>query len=135
MALPSFVKIVNGMPVLDIGACRHQLNFYQQVVASPATYDAAGVTSGWTPFAAGQGVMAALGGQVAGNRKGVDVIKGDQTASETYVTAAMWFVPGITPSMRFKDENGTTYIVQSMEDVLVMQVVLVLTCLVIGAND
>ena len=134
MALPSFVKIVNGQPTIDLGAMRHQVSVLQEGPSSPAVYDAGGIVQGWNPIATG--IFAAIGSQAAGSVKGgMDVIKGDEITSQLYLAVAMWYMSGLLPNMRIKSDNGSTYVIQSVENVLEMNVVLVLTCLGIGVND
>jgi len=91
----------------------------------------------WQPYIAG--LYAAMGGQAAGpgaTRQGVDVIKGDEVVSQLPVSITIWFQQGIQPNMRVVDENGATYVIQSVEDVLMLGIVMVLTCVGIGAlND
>jgi len=134
MALPSFVRVVDGVPTINIGQMRHQLTLYAQAPASPPTYDAAGVQMNWTSIQSG--IYAAIGGQAAGSsRQGMDRPEGDQLTSQQFVTIAVWYQAIFAPNQRVVNENGTTFIIQSIENVLEMNVVLVLTCLGVGAND
>jgi hypothetical protein len=135
MALPNFVKIVNSVPVVEVGAMRHVVTILQLGASSPVTYDASGVAaSTWNTFMAGY--VCAIGGQAAGAvRGGTDVSRVDQTASQLTLVVVGWYVPGVVPNMRITSENGSTYIIQSIENVLEMNAVMVMTCLGIGAND
>jgi hypothetical protein len=136
MGLPTFVKISSsGMPVIDIGAMRHSVTVLQSGPASPPVYDASGVSQNiWSAFATG--VYAAIGGQAAGAGKGgADVIRDGEIVSQIPLSIAMWYMSGLQPRMRILSDNGSTYVIQSIENVLEQNAVLVLTCLGIGANE
>ncbi len=136
MALPTFVKIANGQPVINIGAMRHSITVQAFGPTSPPTYNDSGPVYAWTDFATE--VRAAIGAQSSGAaRSGQDVIREDQTATQLFLQVAVWAsaVVGVLPSMRVISDNGSTYVIQTVEDVLDMGVVVVLTCLGIGAND
>lgn len=124
---PPFVQIVDGFPVLNIGALRHTVDIQQYGPASPPTYGAAGLTLGWNTFTTERAAIETV--------RGTDVIKGGQTATQLFLTVGMYFVDGLLPNMRVVRHNGTTYVIQSVENILEMDMVLVLNCLGIGANE
>lgn len=133
MSLPNFVKIVDGMPTINIGAMRHQVTVLAQLPSNPPVTDASGIIQPWQPIA--PPMWAAIGSEAAGSiRQGGDVIKGDQTTAQSYFFVAMWWVDSISSSMRLTTENGLTLVIQSIENLLEMNAVLVLTCLGIGDN-
>lgn len=122
-----FVKIVDGFPLLDVGSLRHQITIQAQGPTSPPTMDASGQVVAWSPFAT---ALAAID-QV----RGTDVIRGGQITTQLYLTVAMWFQPGILSNMRVISDNGSTYVVQSVENVLEMNLVLILNCVALGLNE
>lgn len=134
MSLPVFVKVVAGMPTIDIGAMRHEVDILSLGPTSPATYDDAGPIQISTALTGGP-YWAAIGGQASGAaRNGLDVIHGGSIISQLPLIVAMWFDSRAEPNMQIRRSNGAIYVIQSIENVLEMDVVMVLTCLGIGAN-
>jgi head-tail adaptor len=127
MAWPSFVKIVNGFPSIDIGKMRHAITIQKEGPTSPPTTDVAGPAMAWNPFTTADAAIDAV--------RGTDVIKGGQTTTQLFLTVAIWFQAGILPNMRVLNENGSIYVIQSVENVMEMNTVMVLNCLAIGANE
>jgi Phage head-tail joining protein len=126
--MASLVKIVGGRPTLEIGALRHSVTIQQSGPSSPPAYDAAGVVANaWYPFATAMAAMDAV--------RGTDVIKGGQTGTQLFMTVAMWWQNGILPNMRVVTEYGSVFVIQSVENVLEMNVALILNCLGLGANE
>jgi SPP1 family predicted phage head-tail adaptor len=119
--LPQLVKIVDGMPQIDVGALRHPIRIEQLGPTSPPTIDAGGPVMVWSTYAqcvAAMGVM-----------RGTDVIRSGQTTSESFAEFAVWYQPGIAAKMRIvMERTGKIYLIQSVEDVLEMNVALVLNC-------
>jgi len=125
-----FVKIVNGFPVLDIGACRHLVTIQQETISG--TYDASGVAdSAWTTRST---VNAAVG---MSKRQAQDVIRGGQTVSQLFLEVALFYQQdtGLLPNMRLISDNGSTYTIIAVENVLEHNHVWVLQCLAIGPNE
>lgn len=67
--------------------------------------------------------------------RGTEVIKGGQDTTQLFLTVGLYFVEGLLPNMRVMRHNGTTYLIQSIENVLEMDMVLLLNCIGIGANE
>lgn len=125
---PPFVQIVDGLPVINIGAMRHLVTIQSQGPSSPPNYNASGQIVGWNEFAVERAAIEAM--------RGTDVIKSGQTTTQLFLTVGMWFIPGVLPSMRVIRHNGTaTYLIQSVDNILEMDRVLVLNCIGIGANE
>lgn len=125
MSKSRFVNSENGWPTIDVGALRH---FVTILASSPSqTFDAAGPVSTYQPFTTGWAAIDAV--------RGLDVIRSGQTTAELYLEICMWFQPGITPAMRIQHSNGSIYIVQSIENVLEMDTVLVFNCVGLNANN
>lgn len=122
-----FVKIVNGYPTIDIGAMRHEITIQSEGVGSPPVIDASGVVVSPQTFVTATAAIDYV--------RGLDVIKGGQTTSQAFLSAAIWFQAGIIGGMKVINDNGSTYIVQSVDNVLEMDVVLILNCVGLGANE
>lgn len=125
-----FVSIVNGLPVIDVGAMRHLVTVQQETLGT--SYDSAGVSeSTWTAVGSGN---AAVG--TAGVKPGTDVIRGGQTGTQLFMEVAMYYVdcPSLQPNMQIVSDNGSTYVIQAAENVLEMNWVWVLRCLALGSN-
>lgn len=123
---PAAVQIVDGFPVINVGALRHAITIQAQGPGSPPI-DASGTVLAWNAFATAIAAIEAV--------RGTDVIRGGQTTTQLFLTVTMWWQSGILPNMRVLGDNGSTYLIQSVENVLEMSSVLVLNCIGIGAND
>jgi|SRR5581483_4010077 len=124
--MTSSYKIVNGRPTIEIGALRHEVSIQKNGPASPPVFDAGGPVLGWNTFATALAAIEAV--------RGTDVIKSGQTTTQLFLTVTMWWQPGILPDMRVASDNGSLYVIQSVENVLEMDVVLVLNCLGLSKN-
>lgn len=121
------VTIANGFPVVNIGALRHKIVVQALGPASPPGFDAAGPKLVWSAFASAFAAIDIV--------RGIDVIRGGQTTTQLFLDIVLWYQPGILPNMRVVNENGSTYVIQSVENVLEMNIVLVLNCIGIGLNE
>lgn len=124
----SFLIDTPGSPAIDPGRRRHVITILANEVGSPPIFDAAGlklqqrtVLSTW---AAIENFSPIRG----------DIIQGGQTTSELYVAIGIIWQPGIVGGMLVVSDTGSTYIIQSVEDVQDAQTVLILSCLGLGAN-
>lgn len=122
-----FVKIVDGYPTIDIGAMRHAITIQSEGVGDPPVIDASGVVVSPQTFVTADAAIDYI--------RGLDVIKGGQTTSQAFLAAAIWFQAGIIGGMKVINDNGNTYIIQSVDNVLEMDVVLILNCVGLGANE
>jgi head-tail adaptor len=125
--MAKFVKITNGWPAIEIGALRHPVTIQSHGPSSPIAYDAAGPVSTWNDFLT---AMAAIDPV-----RGTDVIRGGQITTQLFLTIALWYQPGILPSMRVVSESGSIYVIQSVEDVMEMHKVLLLNCIGFNVNE
>ena len=125
-AYPKFVQFANGMPTLNISAARHPITIQQQTIANPPSYDQSGATGQWSDFTTALAAMDAV--------RGTDVVKGGQVTTQKYMTIGMWWQAGILPNMRVVTESGSTFLIQSVDDVMEMNAVLLLNCIALGAN-
>lgn len=125
-----FVNIVNGQPVINIGALRHAVTIQRQTTSG--AYDVSGVAaSTWTTLAT---CNAAIG--TSGVKQPTDVIRNDQTVSQLFVEVALYYADAtaLTPNMRVVSDNGSTFQIQTAENVNEMGYVWVLRCIALGAN-
>lgn len=125
--MAAFVKIENGWPTINVGAMRHAIAIKQLGPGSPVTYDVAGPVTSWTAFTTAMAAIEII--------RGTDVIKSGQTTTELYLTVGIWFQPGILSNMRVESDNGSTYLIQSIENVSELNVVLLLNCIALGSNQ
>ncbi|HXI42054.1 MAG TPA: phage head closure protein [Bryobacteraceae bacterium] len=121
----SSVRVQRGWPVIDPGKMRHTLTFLEQSV----TAGASGAKETWAPGNPPREARAAVETMASKDRT-----QADQTGTQLSLSAAIWFQANVKPSMRVQHNNGNVYVVQSVENVLEMDVVLVLNCLGLGAN-
>lgn len=121
----TMVNVFDGWPSLNVGACRHPIAILAQQPTDG--YDAAGPELAWQP------VLQAMAGIEA--VRGTDVIKGGQTSSKLFLTVALWYRAEIRSNMRVRTESGQLLVIQSIENVLEMNVVLILNCIALGAQD
>jgi len=119
-----FVQVRNNYPVIDVGRMIHTITVQQQTVNG---FDVGGQTTQWTDFVTAQAVIEPV--------RGTDVIKSGQTTAQLFLTVGMWYQAGIEPNMRVVTDNGATYLIQSIENVLERNVVLLLNCIGIGDNE
>lgn len=122
-----FVRIENGWPTIEVGAMRHLVEIQRELPANPPAYDAAGPRLAWQKFVTAKAAIETV--------RGTDVIRSGQITTQLFLTVALWFQPGIASNMRLVSENGSTYLIQSVENILEMNIVLVLNCLALGANE
>lgn len=124
----SIVAIVNGKPQPDFRRMRHVITILSQGPTSPPTYDSSGqVLSEWSALTTAKAAIETV--------SGTDQIRGGQTTTQLLLVITMRFQAGILPNMRVQRTNGNTFIIQSIENILEMDHVLLLNCLGLGAND
>ena len=117
-------------PTLDPGSLRHPIKIWQM---SSLGGDVSGTTV--DPFLVTAAPPAAPTMASIEPVRGTDVIRGGQTTTTLYLTIKMWFQPGITPDMQVETESGSRFLIQSIENLLEMNLVLVLNCEGLGANQ
>jgi len=123
----SLVDTSSGWPSIDPGRMRHSVTIQKQGPTSPPSYDSTGPVLAWSAFATARAAIEIM--------CGTDVIKSGQTTTQLFLTVAILFQAGILPNMRVLNENGSVYVIQSIENVLEMNQILLLTCVGLGAND
>jgi head-tail adaptor len=108
-------------PSLDPGELRHQITILGPV---PAT-DVSGSTVALVPLVTCYAKIEVV--------KGLDVIRAGQETTQIYLIVSMWWQAGIAANMQVQALNGL-YLIESVENVLELDVVLKLNCLAIGKN-
>lgn len=116
-------------PTLDAGTLRHPIKIWGTEVAG----DVSGTTL--EPFLITAGPPAPPTMASIEPVKGTDVLRSGQETTQLFLTIKMWFQPGILPNMQVETESGSHYLIQSIENLSEMNVVLVLNCLGLGANQ
>jgi head-tail adaptor len=119
-------EVIGGFPIIDIGKLRHFIQIQKLGNSNPPTFNEGGPKQGFTTFASAMAAIDMV--------SGTDVIKGGQTVSELYLTVTMYYLPGITPDMQVISDNGSTYVIRAVENVLEMNVYIVLNCVGLKAN-
>jgi head-tail adaptor len=109
-------------PALDAGEMRHQITILKQVPAS----DESGNTVAMAPFITCYAKIEVV--------KGLDVIKSGQETTQLFLIVSIWWQAAIAANMQVQALNGL-YLIQSVENVLELDVVLKLNCLALGKND
>ena len=108
-------------PTLDSGEMRHQITILGQV---PAT-DISGSTVAMAPLVTCYAKIEPV--------RGIDVIRSGQETTQLFLIISIWWQAGILANMQVQALNGL-YLIQSLENVLELNVVLKLNCLAIGKN-
>jgi len=108
-------------PTLDSGEMRHQITILGQVPSS----DVSGGTVAMVPLVTCYAKIEPV--------RGIDVIKSGQETTQLFLTLSIWWQAGILANMQVQALNGL-YLIQSVENVLELDVVLKLNCLAIGKN-
>jgi SPP1 family predicted phage head-tail adaptor len=111
-------------PTVNPGDFRHQIILLEQTIGSDAaganvSYDAAPVTA-WAKI---------------DFVRGSELIRAGQDVSQSVIKVTMWYRPEFAVSQRIQVPDGSTFIIQYVENVKMMNMYQVLTALGIGAND
>ena len=114
-------------PSINPGELKHVVTVLQQTVGPMGT---SGEKIGWQ-----QGSPPSMIHCKIEPMRGTDVIKSGQDISQTFVTITMRWTKNIFPSVRLLGSNGAIYIVCSIQNLLMMNVVLVCTCILLGTNE
>lgn len=117
----------SGIPAINAGMLRHQINFQRLVVASPPTYTPAGLTSTWTTAFSDVASIEAMSGK--------DMVKEGMTLSLVPIFITLYWRSDVTVGMRVaRASSSSVYIIQAIQNVMEMDSVMVLTCLALGSN-
>lgn len=110
-------------PQIDPGKMIHQVSILQQQTVS----DASGTSIQWVPF------VSPVWAEIVPIH-GIDVVKSGQDTTKLFLTVRIRWQTGIMPNMRVQSLNGT-YVIQAIENPGERNIILVLTCLGLGANQ
>ena len=108
-------------PTLDSGEMRHQITILRQV----PSVDVSGGTVAMAPLVTCYAKIEPV--------RGLDVIKSGQETTQLFLVISIWWQAGILANMQVQALNGL-YLIQSVENLLELDVVLKLNCLAIGKN-
>ena len=108
-------------PTLDSGEMRHQITILGQV----PSVDVSGGTVAMAPLVTCYAKIEPV--------RGLDVIKSGEETSQLFLVISIWWQAGILANMQVQALNGL-YLIQSVENLLELDVVLKLNCLAIGKN-
>ena len=108
-------------PTLDSGEMRHQITILGQVSSS----DMSGGTVAMAPVVTCYAKIEPV--------RGIDVIRSGQETTQLFLIISIWWQAGILANMQVQALNGL-YLIQSVENLLELDVVLKLNCLAIGKN-
>lgn len=129
MAQQPLYTVSDGSISVNVGAMRHSITITQLGLSSPPATDAAGPVKTYLPFLSS--LMAAI--EVL---RGTDVIRGGLITSQVFLTVLIWYQPGVLPNMRVQNlDNGNVYVVQSINNILERNEVLLLQCIGLGLNE
>jgi head-tail adaptor len=108
-------------PTLDSGEMRHQITILGQV----PSVDVSGGTVAMEPLVTCYAKIEPV--------RGLDVIKSGQETTQLFLIISIWWQAGILANMQVQALNGL-YLIQSVENLLELDVVLKLNCVAIGKN-
>jgi head-tail adaptor len=109
-------------PTIDPGKMIHWGTILQQIASS----DISGSTVVWTPLLSTWAEIDPV--------RGTDVINSGQITTQLFLTVKIRWQAGPRANMRWQGLNGT-YVIQSIENPGERNILLVLNCLALGANQ
>jgi head-tail adaptor len=112
-------------PTLNPGKLRTPITLLEQVLGS----DASGATVSYAPATPPIAIM----GDVEYLRGG-DALKGGQEVTQTVLQITSWYRPEFAAQKRIQAPSGQ-YIILNVNNVREMNVVMILTCLGLGASN
>jgi head-tail adaptor len=113
---------MDNWPTIDPGELRNQISILQPTPSS----DVSGNTVVMAPFLTAYAKIDAV--------RGTDVLKSGQVTTQEFLVITMWYQPGVLADMQVQALNGL-YVIQSVENLLEMDIVLKLNCLALGLNQ
>jgi SPP1 family predicted phage head-tail adaptor len=109
-------------PQINPGKMVHQVTILQP----QPVQDISGTSIQWVPFVQTWAEIVPV--------RGIDVVKSGQDTTQLFLTVRIRWQTGILPKMRVQGQNGQ-YVIQAIENPGERNVILVLTCLGLGANQ
>lgn len=118
---------MNQDPSIDAGELRHRILFLEETI----TTDASGSVAVWAPGSPPDETWAKID-----QPRGRTEIRNGQDVSQVDAIVTVRCNPNRPrkANMRFQDKNGNTYLILAIAKPLGMNVLLVMQCLLIGAN-
>ena len=109
-------------PSIDPGKLVQQITILQQTQSS----DISGTVAVWTPLRTTYAAIEPV--------RGTDVIRSGQATTQLFLTVTIRWQLGVQPNMRVQSNSGT-YVIQSIENPGERNILLILNCLGLGANE
>lgn len=119
------MSLNSDWPDVDPGEFRHEITLLE----ARADTDASGVK---TTYVAGEPPTTAWA--KIEYVRATEVIKAGLDVSQVYLKLTMWYRPEFTGGNRIQAPNGSQFIIQAAENVRMMNMFQVITCLGVGAN-
>lgn len=119
-----FGSATGSFPSLSPGDLRHWVTFMDQVISDGV----AGKKITWVPSS--RGAWAKIE-----TIRGVESIRSGQDLSILFLTVSMWFQDGISSRGHILSPSGMEYVINTIENVLQMNQVLILNCQSIGSQS
>jgi SPP1 family predicted phage head-tail adaptor len=113
---------MTAWPQIDPGKMVHQITILQQQSVS----DISGTSVQWVPFVQTWASIDPM--------RGTDIAKNGQDTTQLFLTVRIRWQTGILSKMRVQSLNGT-YVIQAIENPGERNIILVLLCLGLGANE
>jgi len=119
--------VINDLwPSLDPGSLRHSVTLLQQVSVMGTSGMQAKYQAGDAPIRCRVAIEYI---------RGDEMIKEGQDVSRSYLKITGWYRQEFVAGLRIQTGFGKQYIIQYAENVRQMNIVMVLTCIAIGANE
>jgi head-tail adaptor len=107
------------------GLLRHRITINQQGPTSPPTTDSAGPVLVWNP------VLVNAPAQIIGMRA-TDALRSGQDITQVYTIITIRYISGILPNMQVVTTTGATYVIQAVNNVDERNIILEITCVLLG---
>jgi SPP1 family predicted phage head-tail adaptor len=113
---------MSAWPQLDPGKMIHRVTILKETSVT----DVSGTAIAWTEFVATWAQIDPV--------RGLEVLKSGQDTAQLFLTVKIRWQSGILSNMRVQALNGT-YIIQTIENPGMRNVILILNCLALGLNQ
>jgi hypothetical protein len=119
-------------PSLNPGDLRHWIWFLEQSTSQPTGADDCNNCDTGISWAKGNPPLGAWAKIEA--VRGTDLIRAGLDSTILYLTVTIWYQPGVSAQMHILSPTNCEYVINSVENVLLMNHILVLNCQAIGAQ-
>jgi SPP1 family predicted phage head-tail adaptor len=110
-------------PQIDPGKMVHRIT----LLAEQEVIDISGTTTQYVPFLTTWAAIEPV--------RGVDVIRGGQQTTTLFLQVIIRWQTGILPDQHIETDNGSTYIIQSIENPGERDIILKLNCVALSHNQ